>query len=169
MLEEEEPSVKICILGENTGMNQEIGRMISDEVFETDYISVQGVDICSKKVILDNKEIIVILAIIMEDERSKNFRSSFYHGAKGFVVFFDKGDSKSFEAVPHWIRDFQENVKINAPGFIIGIDTKFEEISIEQGKRLAKQLFCTYAESTPTDKDRITEILSSLVRQIIVI
>lgn len=163
---EEPPRVKICVLGNNIKLNQEIIRMISDEVFETDYLEVQGVDICTKDIIHNSSDIRLILVIISGNERFENVRSSYYHGARGFVVFFDKGDIKSFETVPHWVREFQENIKVQSHGFIIGIDTQNEEITSDQGKRLAEQLSCIYAESTPTDKTQITDILCSLVNQI---
>ena len=164
---EEALNIKICILGENTSLNQDIGRLVSDRVFEADYISIQGVDICTKKIVVNNQEVNAILTIIPKDERFERIRSSFYHGAKGFLVFFDKSDSRSFEAVPHWIRNFQENIKINTIGNIVGINTEIEEISSEQGKRLAKQLYCDYGESTPTSKVQLTAILQSLIEKII--
>ena len=164
---EEAFNIKICILGEITNLNQEIGRLISDRVFEVNYISVQGVEICTKKLIINDQEINAILAIIPRTERFEKIRSSFYHGAKGFLVFFDKGVSESFEAVPHWIRDFQENIKVNTMGQIVGINTEFEEISSEQGERLAKQLSCEYKESNPTSKTQLIAILQSLIEKIL--
>ena len=166
---EEVLNIKVCILGESSSLNQDIGRIISDRVFEADYISVQGVDICTKKLAVNNQEINVILTIIPKNERFEKIRASFYHGAKGFLVLFDKGDSKSFEAVPYWIRNFQENIKINTIGNIIGINTNIEEISFEQGQRLANQLCCGYKESTSTNKSLLSIILHSLVEKIILL
>ena len=169
MFGEKALNIKICILGENTSMIQEIGRLISDRVFEADYISVQGVDICTKNLIVNNQKINAILAIIPKDERFDKIRPSFYHGAKGFLAFFDKSDIHSFEAVPHWIRNFQENIKINTIGNIVGVNTELEEISSEQGKRLAKQLSCEYEESTLTNKVQFTAILKSLIEKILLL
>jgi hypothetical protein len=166
---EEALNIKICILGENTSMIQDIGRLISDRVFEADYISIQGVDICTKKIIVKDQDINVILTIIPKNERFEKIRASFYHGAKGFLVFFDKSDIESFEAVPHWIRNFQENIKINTIGSIVGINTEIEEITYEQGQRLANQLYCEYGEITPTSKNLLITILQSLIERIILL
>ncbi|MHA2096920.1 MAG: hypothetical protein ACW98F_20080, partial [Candidatus Hodarchaeales archaeon] len=63
MTTDNEYLLKICIIGANTTQNKKFGRLTADSVFDTDYLSTQGVDIPTKIITIGTLRVKLIITI----------------------------------------------------------------------------------------------------------
>ena len=160
--------VKICITGSDWKLNQTIGRMSAENVFDDDPSPTIGVDITTKKMIVDNNEVKLILNNLPGQEVFGRPRRRYYEGSIGCVIIFNKNNNwASFDAVPQRHQDYQKDQGTDKPVVILGVTTDSEEITTEEGERLAKTLKCLYFETALTDKNQIETVFHKLTKRAI--
>lgn len=165
-MSEKEHLVKICVIGSHTELNQKFGRLTANSIPETDYLLTLGSDIPIKRMILDNKEIKLIIVVLSGKElfsEDKPDHTGKYRGASGCVILFDKGDVVSFQTVSEWYQEFRKTIyNPSVPIGIVGIKSKKEAVTTDEGKLLTEQLKAVYYETAIDDERQIDKILRKM-------
>ena len=165
---DEEFMLKICAIGSVSAQKTEFIRRYADEKFDTDYLPTQGADITNKKITVNNEPVKLILVDTAGQEFFRKLRSSYYRGASVVIIFFSKGDRKSFEEVPEWKKEFEEHIAPPLPSVILGLQAETEEVTTKEAKQLAKRLGATYFECHPKlEGEKVAAVFHSLAQQVI--
>ena len=167
MTEANEYLLKICIIGSNTKLNQTFGRITADNVFERDDLPTLGVDIPTKRITVGITPVKLIIVITAGQEFFGKLRPSYYRGASACIIVYDKGDIDSFKEVSSFYKRFIKYVAHSVPIGIVGIKTNTERITVEEGKKLAKELQCQYFEIKFADKKGIEQVFHKLAKQVV--
>ncbi len=119
---------KILICGDvNVGKTLLVLRY-TDNAFHQEYLATIGVNIASKKLMVDykRKEFLITLWDIAGQNKFSFFRRSYFGGASGFILVYDISDKNSFNAIKDWHRDIRKfHPKI--PGILVGNKKDLED------------------------------------------
>ena len=159
--------LKICIIGRNTKLNHKFGNLTSDNKWETNYLPILGYDVPTKKVTVDKKPIKLIIMITAGEPFFDKQRPSFYRGSSAAIFLYDKGDKDLFRGIYSLYKNFKKVISSPVPTAIVGIKTETEEITWEEGEKLAKELKCLFFETGLRDKKRVENIFETLAKQAI--
>ncbi|MHA1944854.1 MAG: Rab family GTPase [Candidatus Hodarchaeales archaeon] len=167
MTKENEFLLKICILSRNSEISSQFGRLIATGFFDKDYSPTLGVDIPTRKIIVNGDTIKLIIVITRGEEFFGKLRPNYYRGASAAILLFDKGDRKSFEGISDLLNEFKQHIPHKVPITLVGVKTGSEKISKEEGQQLAQELELHYFESYPISKIRVLRIFKFLARKVI--
>ncbi len=165
---------KICVIGSPDSLKTQFIRSFAENKFDTNYLPTLAVDITTKKITFDDIQVKLILVNRTGQEFFGKLRPSYYRGASGAIILFDKCDRQSFADIPNWLVEFQKYIRSEVPVALVGLISpcdsvnSLDEISFEEGQTLATQLDLVYFESKPTDGHKTSEIFTYLARQVIV-
>ncbi|MHA2053620.1 MAG: leucine-rich repeat domain-containing protein [Candidatus Hodarchaeales archaeon] len=160
--------LKICCIGSVDDLKTEFIRRFADNVFDVNYLPTQGVDITTKRIEVNNQPIKLILVDTAGQEFFGKLRPSYYRGASALIIFFDKGDRQSFDAVLEWKKEFKKWVSIPIPITIVGFQAESEEVTREEAEQLALQLNTSYFECLPSQSGKeVDHIFQDLARKVI--
>jgi Ras-related protein Rab-1A len=93
-----------------------------------------------------------------------------YRGVHGFFVLFDCTDREnSFQRVPKYFEDFNENANDDVPKILVA--TKIDladqrQVSFEEAKQLADQLGVPYIETSAKNDMNVSEAYHILARDV---
>lgn len=160
--------LKMCSAGSYQVGKTSLIRRYAENKFDTNYIPTLGVDITTKRIVVDNQRIKLILMDTAGQELfGNNLRRTYYEGASGCIVVYDITRPETFEALTHWISDFRL-VSSNTPIVVIGnkIDLKdLRQVSTQEGKKWTKEQDIPFYEcSAKLGGDLIPQIYVDLVR-----
>ncbi len=171
MASDEISILKICALGSVPELKNQFVRCSADTKFSTNYLPTQGADICTKKIIVNNEPLKLILVDTASQEFFGKLRPSYYRGASAAIILFDRCSRKTFETVPNWLTEFQKYIQSDVPIALVGLITRCEDqmlkISSDEAQALASQLGLAYFESKSTDAQKASEIFTYLAKQVI--
>lgn len=184
MEEKKEGLVKICLIGSvPTKLKTKFIRRFAEDKYDSNYLPTLGVDITTKKIIIDDYPVKIILVDTAGQEFFGKLRPNYYRGASGAIIFFDKGDIKSFTEVPKWLKEFRDNLEEKIPESIkkkyyshqplpdptpvaiVGLITETEKVSLKKAQALADQLKVAYFECLPTEGKEVVKVIEYFVRK----
>ncbi|MHA1979174.1 MAG: hypothetical protein ACW98F_13300 [Candidatus Hodarchaeales archaeon] len=163
--------LKICVIGSVNQLQAEFIHTFVGYKNPEEHLPTLGVDIRTGRIWIDE----ILVKLIIVDTAGQDFfgklRPSYYRGASAVIILFDKCNRQSFAAIPNWLKEFQKYIQPEVPTALVGLITQCEEnseeISSEEGHKLATQLNMQYFESQPTDRQQTSEIFTYLARQVI--
>ena len=162
----DEELVKICVLG-STEYKTSIIRRFAEAKFVPKYLPPLGIDITTKRIQIDNYNVMLILTTNTGQELDSRSKPVYYRGASALVIIFDKGDRDSFNAVNDWYEEFRKFIPPSkVPIALVGIITKSEDVSLDEGQNLADELNTLYYEIPHTGK-AIEQIFHDLTRKML--
>jgi len=163
--------LKICSIGSFYVGKTSLIRRFADWKFSTNYLPTIGVDYTIKRVIVNGKHIKLLLADTAGQEVFGKIRSSYYTGSLGCLVVFALNDRKSFNAVPHWIREYRSKVNPHSIVVLVGNKNdliKDQVISSEEAQLMAKKFDSLYYETSALwGGQEIIEIFHTLASNIL--
>ncbi len=159
--------LKVCIVGSNTDLNHRFGNLTADSRYSKNYLPTSGFDIPIKRLKVDNEIVKLIIVILAGEEFFRISRKGKYRGASGCLILFDKGEKDTFIAIPDWYKEFTDICGSSVPIAMVCIETDKEEITIEEGQRLAEQLNIGYYETTIKDKQKVSQILDDFTTKML--
>ena len=115
--------------------------------FNKDYANVIGCNIYIQNENFEFDDITFSIWEISSNNRFKDFRSSFFHGACATLIFLDLNSNSDFEEAPQWIHE-TSNILGSKPIFLIGyrLDSNYSDVSPEKIEEFCNQYHCTYVE-----------------------
>ncbi|MFX0170665.1 MAG: Rab family GTPase [Candidatus Hodarchaeota archaeon] len=117
--ENSEYRFKIILAGDGAvGKTTLINRFVTGK-FKTDYKATIGVEITTKRFVIENHPINLQIWDIAGQTLFRTFRSKFYSNAKGALLVFDLTVSNSLDSLHTWIEDI-EQVTGKIPYILIG-------------------------------------------------
>eukprot|EP00771_Trimastix_marina_P003136 gnl/Trimastix_PCT/434.p2 GENE.gnl/Trimastix_PCT/434~~gnl/Trimastix_PCT/434.p2 ORF type:complete len:203 (-),score=25.26 gnl/Trimastix_PCT/434:49-657(-) len=105
-------------------------------------------------------------------EEFKPMRDHFIHNGEGFLIVYSCDNRASFQEVQDFHEHIQrlKNYDNSVPILILGnkCDLPSDEkvVSVEEGRKLASNLGCTFFETSAKTSTNVTEAFFTLVRQI---
>jgi Ras-related protein Rab-11A len=112
---------KIVLLGDSgVGKSNLVFRFTKNE-FNKDSKSTIGVEFATKTVqIEDNKLVKAQIWDTAGQERYRSIASSYYRGAVGALLVYDVTDRNSFNHVPMWLKEVEENAEKDCLIMLVG-------------------------------------------------
>lgn len=167
MMKKNEWILKICIIGSNDDLTLKFGRLTADSGFSSNYMATTGVDIPTKRITINGQRAKLIIMNISGHMSFLKIRKSYFTGAIGCIILFDKGNRESFEQIADFYAEFrQHKPEPWIPILIIGIKTDKEEVSTEESKRLAETLTNLYSEKLKGEDNKLLLFFKKLYRRI---
>lgn len=162
----DEELLKICVMGSTEFKTSFIRRFAEGKV-TTNYLPTLGVDITTKQIQIDNYNVKLIVVDTIGQELDSRLRPSYYRGAAAFIIIFDKGDRDSFNAVNEWYKEFRKHIPHpSVPVALVGIITKSEDVTSDEGQNLADALNTLYYEIPHSGKG-FEQIFHDLTRKVL--
>ena len=160
------------IIGNCDKLTPKFIRYYAGGTYAQDYLPTIGHDITTKKITVKDTVTKLILLNLASGKFFNKLRPSLYRGNSACIIVFDKSDRQSFDAVSDWLEDFRKHVDswiVDSiiPVVLLGINTKEEDVSTDEGKALAELLDLPYFETTAPKFEKANEIFEYLTRKAI--
>lgn len=110
---------KIIILGESNVGKTCLLRKYKNDEFQDSIMSTIGIDTVSKRIVLDDKNIMLNIWDTAGQERFFSITKSYYRNADGILLIFDLVDDRTFSSVDRWYKNIKEESG-NTPLFLVG-------------------------------------------------
>ncbi|MFW9778677.1 MAG: Rab family GTPase [Candidatus Heimdallarchaeota archaeon] len=168
---DDEYILKICSAGSYQVGKTSLIRRYAENTFSEDYLPTLGVDITTKRIIVDGKPIKLILMDTAGQEMFGNIRKSYFDGAAGCLIVYDITRRESFDSLDRWVADFRSNKgRETTPIVIIGNKNDLEadrKVEPEEGRKFAEEKGNVpfYECSAKLGGPEIPEIYVNLARQ----
>ncbi|MHA2399964.1 MAG: GTP-binding protein [Promethearchaeota archaeon] len=178
--EKEDFLLKVVILGLNPEQAPKLLQRYTNPLPETKGTrSTLGVEFYSKPIDVSDTRVKLQLWDISMEEQHRTLLQHYCHGTSGAILFYNKGDRKSFELVKESYSELKKatNLKfelkerkgtyVDMPIILVGL-TDGKVVSAEEGQSLVKELgLFGYIEILETETENFEKLLSSLSRGII--
>ena len=124
---EPEYSIKLLVLGDlSVGKSSFIYRFIEDK-FNADSMTTTGLDLKTKDILIDNKQIRIQLWDTAGQEKFNSITKNLILRVQGIIILFDITNKESFNNLNVWIKTIKEQCGKNFPILIAGNKTDLEE------------------------------------------
>jgi small GTP-binding protein len=157
---------KICIIGaESVGKTSTVNRW-AHGWFRYDYKSTVGVQHSSRTLTLGKGKNKATIKLILWDmagqEVFKELRKSFYDGATGLVLMCDITRKRTFNQLPKWLNEADENIGERVPVVVVGnkVDKKPHRVEEEDISKYAKRIKAPYVLTSALDGSNITDLFA---------
>ena len=118
--------LKICLTG-SSELKTVLARRVAELKFSSSYVPTIGVDITTKRIIVDGHRIKLLLVDTAYQEYFGKIRSTYYEGGFAVIIFFEKHDDDSFAKVPFWIEEVRRRIGEGPIVVLVGIITEQPE------------------------------------------
>ena len=160
--------VKICSSGSYRVGKTSLIRRYAENIFSEVYMPTIGVDITTKKILVNNNEVKLILNDTAGQEVFGRLRRRYYEGSIGCLVVYDITRRETFDALEDWVSDYQGVQGKDKSMAIIGNKIDLEDsrqVSTEEGEAFAKSLNLPFYEcSAKIGGENISQIYHDLVK-----
>lgn len=141
---------KILLLGDSNVGKTCIVQRFCDDSFIDGYISTIGIDFKQKMIKLKETQIKLQLWDTAGQERFRALTTAYYRGAMGIIVVYDVANLESFQHIPYWFKNIDENASPSAIKILIGnkcdTDQSLRMVDKEQGASLAARFDVPFFE-----------------------
>ena len=170
--ENQEDGVKVILIGESgVGKTNLINIAIGDNFSENEK-STTASTLSLKKIKLNNKEYNLDLWDTIGQEQYRQLTKIFFNNSKIVIFVYDISSKTSFEALPGWINDVDEQIGNNyIKGLVANKSDLYleEEVKNEEGEEFANKIgarFLTISAKCD-DPKKFEEFLVELVKEYI--
>ena len=161
--------LKFVIIGDlGCGKSCLLNRYKTDR-FHANYISTIGVDFETKTVRLGTTIAKLQIWDTAGQERFRSITNSYYQGAHAIMVVYDITSRSSFRSVPGWVQDARKYGSNTVQIVLVGnkLDLAFSSarprtVSEAEGRSLAKQLDCTFVETSAHSAENVERAFHDL-------
>ncbi len=160
---------KVIVVGDGRVGKTSLTFRFSTGVFRQHYLMTIGVEFAVKMVEIDNKHVKLQVWDTGGQERFSYIRPLYYRGSVGAIICFDTTNDESFLHVPNWIGEVRKYCGV-IPIVLVGTKTDMVEerqVSRERAEAYAKQLNCTYYETSAKTGEFVLDVFKTLSRKII--
>jgi len=162
--------LKLVIVGDSgVGKTNLVARYVVDE-FNIESPSTIGVDFMTKTLTMDGLEVRAQLWDTAGQEKFRAIARTMYQGAKGAAVVYDITNRSSFEAVPHWVEEFQHHVPPTAVILLIGNKCDLEDqrqVPTETARAFAQDHGYLFLETSALDTTNVDKAFVTIIGEIV--
>ena len=169
IIEDYDVKLKIMVLGESmVGKTCLISRYTNDK-FGGRYLCTVGIDFQKKKIIRNNKKILLQIWDTAGQERFRNVTKNYFHTSQGFILAYDINNKESFDKIQYWVEEIKANAEETIKCVLIGTKSDLDkrEVSEEEGKNLGKSYGYKFLETSAKENININETFDTLVSEIL--
>jgi Ras-related protein Rab-11A len=161
---------KIVLLGDSgVGKSNLVFRFTKNE-FNKDSKSTIGVEFATKTVqIEDNKLVKAQIWDTAGQERYRSIASSYYRGAVGALLVYDVTDRNSFNHVPMWLKEVEENAEKDCLIMLVGNKTDLTEqrtVFVRDGRSFARKNGLAFIETSALDATGVDTAFQRILQEI---
>jgi small GTP-binding protein len=158
---------KLIVLGDSSvGKTSLINQFVTKK-FYTDYRPTLGISITSQVYSLqgfDETTINLMLWDLAGQKFFKRVRKHYYQAANAAFIVFDVTRQDTFDNIKIWFEDLKESLEDKTPPIVIignKIDLEKERvISLDAAQQLAKDLHCSYMETSAKTGENVRDAFS---------
>jgi small GTP-binding protein len=161
---------KIVLLGDSgVGKSNLVFRFTKNK-FNKDSKSTIGVEFATKTVeIGDNKVVKAQIWDTAGQERYRSIASSYYRGAVGALLVYDVTDRNSFNHVPMWLKEVEENAEKDCLIMLVGnkMDLNDERtVFVRDGRSFARKNGLAFIETSALDATGVDTAFQRILQEI---
>mmetsp|Transcript_12011 Transcript_12011/g.26354 ORF Transcript_12011/g.26354 Transcript_12011/m.26354 type:complete len:231 (+) Transcript_12011:103-795(+) len=161
---------KIVLLGDSgVGKSNLVFRFTKNE-FNKDSKSTIGVEFATKTVqIEDNRLVKAQIWDTAGQERYRSIASSYYRGAVGALLVYDITDRESFNHVPTWLKEIEENAEKDCLIMLVGNKMDLDEqraVFVRDGRSFARKNGLAFIETSALDATGVEIAFQRILQEI---
>lgn len=161
---------KIVLLGDSgVGKSNLVFRFTKNE-FNKDSKSTIGVEFATKTVqIDDNKLVKAQIWDTAGQERYRSIASSYYRGAVGALLVYDVTDRNSFNHVPMWLKEVEENAEKDCLIMLVGNKMDLNDqrtVFVRDGRSFARKNGLAFIETSALDATGVDTAFQRILQEI---
>jgi len=161
---------KIVLLGDSgVGKSNLVFRFTKNE-FNKDSKSTIGVEFSAKTVrIEDNKLVKAQIWDTAGQERYRSIASSYYRGAVGALLVYDVTDRSSFNHVPMWLKEVEENAEKDCLIMLVGNKMDLNDqrtVFVRDGRSFARKNGLAFIETSALDATGVDTAFHRILQEI---
>ena len=160
----------ICtILDSGVGKSNIVFRFTKND-FNKNSKSTIGVEFSTKTVqIEDNRLVKAQIWDTAGQERYRSIASSYYRGAVGALLCYDITDQKSFENVPTWLKEVEENAEKDCLIMLVGNKMDLDDkrmVDVRDGRSFARKNGLAFIETSALDATGVDTAFQRILQEI---
>lgn len=164
---------KIILIGPGSvGKTSLLNRFINNQ-FESSYKMTMGVDLLTKQIDLDGKEVNLNLWDVGGQERFKFMRQSFYKGTSGALLIFDLTRANTYETlVNKWHPEMIKFIGHSIPFILVGNKVDLlpdvgNVIDSDKVTEFADSNFSIYIQTSAKTGEKVEDAFLDLTKRMI--
>ncbi|KAF7303464.1 Ras-related protein [Mycena indigotica] len=140
--------------------------------FNPDSKSTIGVEFATKSLEIDGKIVKGQIWDTAGQERFRALTAAYYRGSAGALIVYDITSRPSFEAVPQWIQELKNNIKVddgNMQLMLVGNKSDlahWRAVSTDEGTALAEEYKMSFMETSALDASGVEEAFGTILKDI---
>jgi len=161
---------KIVLLGDSgVGKSQLVNRFTKNE-FNPEGKSTIGVEFATRTVQIEDKKL--VKAQIWDtagQERYRSLASSYYRGAVGALLCYDITERSSFNNIPIWLKEVEDNAEKDCLVMLVGNKMDLEEqraIQVRDGRSFARKNGLAFIETSALDATGVDTAFLRILQEI---
>ena len=167
MVENNETTLKIIILGSTeVGKTSILNRYFQNE-FSQNLLSTVGIDFKTKFFKFDDEKVKINYIDTAGQEKFRAISVNYLKGTNGVILVFDITQRNTFDLIQGWIDDINQNINTNIGKILLGNKKDLEhqrEVSLEDAEQLANEIGCKYIEGSAKTGENICKTLDEIAR-----
>jgi len=164
---------KIVIIGDSGVGKSCLLIRFADETFVENYLTTIGVDFRFRTLKINNTEIkLQIVKVTQWDtagqERFRTITSSYYRGADGILIVFDKTNKQSFEHIDDWMEEVNKYAHTNSVKLLIGNKCDMKEaVDSKTALKKAEKHGVPYIETSAKTSSEVDQAFQKIAEKLL--
>lgn len=157
---------KVCVIGDSTVGKSSLVTRFAEGTFSEAFVTTIGVDFKTRMLNMNNTFITLQIWDTAGQERFRAIATTYYRGAKGFVIVYDVTNLESFLSVDKWVQTIEQQSHYT-DAFKILVGNKCDlasqrQVSYEEGLEKAKQLGLMFLEVSAKTGNNVDSTFNAL-------
>lgn len=163
--------IKIYVLGNATVGKTSYIMKLTQDFFQEHYIPTLGFDFHTKNMKFSNGTTYMVnFYDTAGQERYHSLTLNIIRNCDGIILMYEITDENSFNSIPEWIQNINDNMNPNYPIILLGNKSDLvnkRKISKKQGEELAQKFKLSFFETSNKDGINIEDAWLELSKKII--
>ncbi len=124
-----------------------------------------GSNFLVKDLVIDGKDVRLMLWDIGGQERFSSIRSIYFKGSNAALGVYDITNKQTLLKIPGWVSSIKKSVKKGIPMILVGNKIDLErKVDKKEGEDLAKRLGCDYMETSAKTGENVSMVFEKLAK-----